>query len=66
MHREKRNAYRVLVGKGPLGRPRRMWKDNTKMDLKRNSMGWYGLDRPVVGSCEHGIKALVPQNVERF
>jgi hypothetical protein len=35
---EKRNAYRVLVrnleGKGPLGRPRRRWVDNIKMDLR--------------------------------
>ena len=32
-----RNAYRVLVGKRggkrPLGRPRRRWEDNFKMDL---------------------------------
>jgi hypothetical protein len=35
--REKRNVYRLLVGKPegkrPLGRPRRMWIDNIKMDL---------------------------------
>jgi hypothetical protein len=34
---ENRNAYRVLVenpeGKRPLGRPRRRWIDNIKMDL---------------------------------
>jgi hypothetical protein len=39
---EKRNAYRILVrkleGKGPLGRPRRRWVDNIKMDLKE--IGW--------------------------
>jgi hypothetical protein len=33
----KRNAYRLLVGepegKRPLGRPRRRWTDNIKMDL---------------------------------
>jgi hypothetical protein len=33
------NAYRMLVGKPegkkPLGRPRRRWKDNIKMDLKK-------------------------------
>jgi hypothetical protein len=33
-----RNAYRILVGKGegkrPLGRPRRRWEDNIKMDLR--------------------------------
>ncbi|KAJ4429551.1 hypothetical protein ANN_21720 [Periplaneta americana] len=35
---ESRNAYRVLVGrpegKRPLGRPRRRWKDNIKMNLR--------------------------------
>jgi hypothetical protein len=34
---EKRNAYRMLVGKSegkrPLGRPRRRWVDNIRMDL---------------------------------
>jgi hypothetical protein len=34
---EKRNAYRLLVGKPkgkrPLGRPKRRWVDNIKMDL---------------------------------
>jgi hypothetical protein len=35
---EKRNAYRILVGKPegkrPLGRPRRRWVDSIKMDLR--------------------------------
>jgi hypothetical protein len=34
---EKRNTYRLLVGKAegkrPLGRPRRRWVDNIRMDL---------------------------------
>jgi hypothetical protein len=34
---ERRDAYRALVGKPegrrPLGRPRRRWKDNIKMDI---------------------------------
>jgi hypothetical protein len=34
---EKRNAYRLLMGKPegkrPLGRPRRRWVDNIRMDL---------------------------------
>jgi hypothetical protein len=34
---ERRAAYRILVGKPerkrPLGRPRRRWEDNIKMDL---------------------------------
>jgi hypothetical protein len=32
-----RDAYRILgkpEGKKPLGRPRRKWKDNIKMDLR--------------------------------
>jgi hypothetical protein len=33
-----RNACKILVGeqggKRPLGRPRRRWKDNIRMDLK--------------------------------
>jgi hypothetical protein len=44
--REKRNAYRILVGKPeekrPLGRPRRGWVDNIKMDLRE--IGWDGGD----------------------
>ena len=35
---QSRNAYRVLMGKPegkrPLGRPRRRWEDNIKMDLR--------------------------------
>jgi hypothetical protein len=36
---EKRNAYRILLGKPggkrPLERPRRMWMDNIKMDARK-------------------------------
>jgi hypothetical protein len=43
---KKRNAYRILVGnpegKRPLGRPRRRWVDNIKMDLRE--MGWASMD----------------------
>jgi hypothetical protein len=41
---EKRNAYRILVGKpeGKMGRPRRRWVDNIKMDL--TEIGWDGMD----------------------
>jgi hypothetical protein len=42
---ETSNAYRILVGypeeKGPLGRPRRSWVDNIKMDL--TEIGWDGM-----------------------
>jgi hypothetical protein len=35
---EKRNPYRILVGKPegkrPLVRPRRRWEDNIRMDLR--------------------------------
>jgi hypothetical protein len=37
---EKKNAYRLLVGKSegmrPLGRPRRRWVDNIRMDIGEN------------------------------
>jgi hypothetical protein len=43
---EKRNAYRILVGKPegrrPLGRPRCRWVDNIKIDLRE--IGWNGVD----------------------
>jgi len=42
---EERGVYRVLAGKpegkGPLGRPRRRWEDNIKMDLQEVG-GAYG------------------------
>jgi hypothetical protein len=46
---EKRGAYRVLMGrpegKRPLGRPRRRWEDNIKMDLQEigGGMDWIEL-----------------------
>jgi hypothetical protein len=47
---EKRNVYRLLVGKlegkSPLGRPRRRWIDNIKMDLLEIALSvvdWIGL-----------------------
>jgi hypothetical protein len=43
---EKRNAYRILVGKPegkrPLGRPRRRWLDNIKIGLRE--IGWDEVD----------------------
>jgi hypothetical protein len=40
---ESRGAYRALVGKPdgrrPLGRPRRRWEDNIKMDLRKIKWG---------------------------
>jgi hypothetical protein len=47
---EKRNVYRLLVGKPegkrPLGRPRRRWIDNIKMDHLEtglNVVDWIGM-----------------------
>jgi hypothetical protein len=47
---EKRNAYRLLLGKPagrrPLGRPRRRWLGNIRMDLVEVGWGdvnWFGL-----------------------
>jgi hypothetical protein len=43
---EERNAYRILVGTPegmrPLGRPKRRWVDNIKMDFRE--MGWCDMD----------------------
>jgi len=43
---ERRGANTVLVGRPegnrPLGRPRRKWEDNIKMDLQE--IGWGGMD----------------------
>jgi hypothetical protein len=43
---EKRNAYKLLMGKPeekrPLGRPRRRWVDNVRMDLAE--VGWGDVD----------------------
>ena len=57
---EGRGVHRVWVGKPegrrPLGRPRRRWEDNIKMDLQevgRGSGDWMELAR-VAGACEYG------------
>jgi hypothetical protein len=46
MNGEKRKAYRLLVGKPegtrPLGRPRRRWVDNIRIDL--GVVGWGDVD----------------------
>ena len=49
---EERGVYRVLVGepegKRPLGRPRRRWVDNIRMDLQEVGCvyrDWIGLAR---------------------
>jgi hypothetical protein len=46
---EERKVFKVLVGKPkgkrPLGRPRRMWEDRVRMDLRETGLGvWIGFD----------------------
>jgi hypothetical protein len=58
---ETRNAYRILVGKPegkrPLGRPRRRWVDNRKMDLRE--IGWDGVDWIELAQDRDQWRALV-------
>jgi hypothetical protein len=53
--KEMRNTYKILVGKSEgkraLGRPKRRWEDNFRMDF-RNRVGRFRLDS--YGFCEHG------------
>ena len=53
---EGRGVHRVLVGKRegkrPLGRPRRRWEDNIKMDLQEVEVGlWTGWSWLRIGTC---------------
>jgi len=58
---ERRVVYRVLVGKPerkrPLGRPRRRWEDNIKMDLQAVEYG--GVDWIEVAQDRDRWRALV-------
>jgi hypothetical protein len=58
---ERRDIYRVLVGKPegkrPLGKPRRRWEDNSKMDLQEVGCG--GLNRIVLAQDRDRWRALV-------
>jgi hypothetical protein len=58
---EKKNAYSLLVGKPegkrPLGRPRRMWVDNIKMDL--GEVGWGDVDWIGLAQDRNRWRALV-------
>jgi hypothetical protein len=58
---EKRNAYRLLVGKPevrrPLGRPRRRWVDNIRMDL--GEVGWSDVDWIGLAKDRNRGRALV-------
>jgi hypothetical protein len=58
---EKRNAYRILVGKPegrrPLGRPRHRWVDNVRMDFEK--MGWGDVDWIDLSQDRNRWRALV-------
>jgi hypothetical protein len=58
---EKRNAYRLLVGKlegkRPLGRPRCRWVDNIRMDLVE--VGWGDVDWIGLAQDRNRWRALV-------
>jgi hypothetical protein len=58
---EKRNVYRLLMGKPegkrPLGRPRRMWVDNIRMDL--GEVGWRHVDWIGLAQDRNRWRALV-------
>jgi hypothetical protein len=58
---EKRNTYRISVGKPegkrPLGRPRRRWVDSIKMDLRE--IGWDGMDWIELAQNRDRWRALV-------
>jgi hypothetical protein len=57
----KRDSYRILVGnpkeKRPLGRSRRKWEDNIKMDLRE--IGWGGMDWTDLAQDRDQWRALV-------
>jgi hypothetical protein len=58
---ENMNAYRILVGnpegKRPLGRPRRRWEDNIRIDLRE--IGWGGMDWIALAQDRDQWRALV-------
>jgi hypothetical protein len=58
---EKRNAYRILVGKPegrrPLERPTRRRMENIKMDLR--VIGWYGMDWIELAEDRNQWRAIV-------
>jgi hypothetical protein len=58
---EKSRAYRILVGRPegrrPLGRPRRRWEDNIKMDLQ--DVGWLGMNWIELAQDRDRWRALV-------
>jgi hypothetical protein len=63
---EKRNAYRLLMGipegKRPLGRPRRRWVDNIRMDL--GEVEWGDADWICLVKDRNRWRALVNSEFE--
>jgi hypothetical protein len=71
---EEKKMYKVLVGKPegkrPLGRPRRMWGDGIRMDLKETGVGcvdWIRLDQDrdrwrAVVSAVMNLRVLAPRS----
>jgi hypothetical protein len=61
INREKRNDYRMLVGKPeakrPLGRPRSRWVRDIKMDLGK--IQWAGVDWIGLTQGRDKLRALV-------
>jgi hypothetical protein len=74
--RDKRGAYRVLVGrpdgKSPLGRPKHRWDDNIKISIQE--VGWGGVDWIDMAQDRDSWQAVVnvvmnirvPQNAGNF
>ena len=64
---ERRGVYRVLVGKSdgrrPLGRPRRRWEDNIKMNLQEVGCG--GIDWIDLAQVRNSWVALVKAAMNR-
>jgi hypothetical protein len=54
---ERRNAYRILVGKPEGKRPRRSWVDNIKIDLRE--IGWDDMDWIQLSQDRDQWRALV-------
>jgi hypothetical protein len=72
---EEECIYRILMekpeGKRPLGRPRHMWEDKIKMDLREKEWGgMYWRDMFRIGANEWlmniAMNPWVPYNVEKF
>jgi hypothetical protein len=54
---EKGNAYTLLVGKRPPGRPRHRWVHNIRMNL--GEIGWGGADWIGLAQDRNWCRALV-------